>query len=717
MACHKEEFDVQLGRSPSQPPWAGRSYQPYHPRYLPYAILRYDHSDAFAGAIAGTVESPEWAGNAILWKFDVSRASELTAHIYLKTPDTHQGDDDTCLGMRKQCFSADASRLYSAELFCALDHLHGLGIAYDGLKPWNILLHSSGHIAIGDPRLFISEKQDTRAATGPTRYSAPEALLGRGYSKLSDWWTLGILLYEMLTGLPPFYDDSADETRRKILSDSEPLQLPDSLALSSKDILTRLLDRDPERRLGARGAFEIRDHPFFSGIDWDKLARREYDTPFKPRNISTVFKEHRPPPKSEMLKQFIGFKYKRPDGGIQPEFVTRTQKPIPEKASNSTRVMPSKDSNITAPTSLSDAADTPQPSEAPQAAFGEKPDLELLWKEGTQAFIIRDRVTHVTRPIEARSTYRTPKPVSEANRPSSPDTALEENCAAHKTPTRNVPTQAQKEDVLEAALKAGYLQVVDQLLKNYSGMDLNIRILHTWYTPLQWATEQENLGLVRLFLDHGADPNSHDPAPRDHALLRAVRKNNRELVEALVYRTNRVFRTAALGLAIDKQDAGTATFLLANGARCDFEEGDRPAPAGPYEGCYFEDISYPDDFIPPLARAVKSGDAGLVRLLLAYGADPDAGFHGMVPLAPPGAALFPVRPEDEYSRPTTGCGRVVQLAMDLGHLDIVRLLIASGADISLEQPVWRLHECEMVPRDVYFKVIAGLRAEAAAMKR
>lgn len=172
-----------------------------------------------------------------------------------------------------------------------------------------------------------------------------------------------------------------------------------------------------------------------------------------------------------MLKQFVGFTYERPDVGIQPKFVTPIQKPIPEKASNSTGVMPSKDSTITAATSLSHAADTPQPSGPPQAAFGENPDLELLWEEGTQVFILRDRVTHVTRPIETRSTYRPRKPVSQAKGPSSPDTALEEACAEHGTPTRNVPAQAQKEDVLEVALKAGNLQIAHQLLENHSGME------------------------------------------------------------------------------------------------------------------------------------------------------------------------------------------------------------------------------------------------------
>lgn len=114
---------------------------------------------------------------------------------------------------------------------------------------------------------------------------APELLLGNGYTKTVDWWTLGVLLYEMLTGLPPFYDENVNEMYRKILQ--EPLTFPNSdiVPPAARDLLTRLLDRDPQRRLGATGAAEIKSHHFFANIDWRKLLQRKYEPSFRPNVV------------------------------------------------------------------------------------------------------------------------------------------------------------------------------------------------------------------------------------------------------------------------------------------------------------------------------------------------------------------------------------------------------------------------------------------------
>lgn len=102
-----------------------------------------------------------------------------------------------------------------------------------------------------------------------------------------DWWTLGVLLYEMLTGLPPFYDENTNEMYRKILQ--EPLTFPSSdiVPPAARDLLTRLLDRDPQRRLGATGAAEIKSHHFFANIDWRKLLQRKYEPSFRPSVVCT----------------------------------------------------------------------------------------------------------------------------------------------------------------------------------------------------------------------------------------------------------------------------------------------------------------------------------------------------------------------------------------------------------------------------------------------
>lgn len=115
---------------------------------------------------------------------------------------------------------------------------------------------------------------------------APELLLGQGYTKAVDWWTLGVLLYEMLTGLPPFYNENTNEMYRKILQD--PLKFPDDIDKDARSLLTGLLIRNPEKRLGNTGASEIKSHPFFSSIDWKKLYAKKIQPPFKPNVENAV---------------------------------------------------------------------------------------------------------------------------------------------------------------------------------------------------------------------------------------------------------------------------------------------------------------------------------------------------------------------------------------------------------------------------------------------
>jgi serum/glucocorticoid-regulated kinase 2 len=119
-------------------------------------------------------------------------------------------------------FSEDRAKFYIAELLCALECLHSFGIIYRDLKPENILLDYTGHIALCDfglCKLNMKDGNKTNTFCGTPEYLAPEVLIGKGYTKAVDWWTLGILLFEMIGGLPPFYDENTNIMYNKILRD------------------------------------------------------------------------------------------------------------------------------------------------------------------------------------------------------------------------------------------------------------------------------------------------------------------------------------------------------------------------------------------------------------------------------------------------------------------------------------------------------------------
>ena len=182
-------------------------------------------------------------------------------------------------------FSEARARLYGAEILLALGHLHSIGIIYRDLKPENILLGRDGHVRLTDFGLAKQNISDNKTYTfcGTPEYLAPEVVKSEGHGRGVDWWSLGTLIYEMMNGLPPFYDPNMSEMYKKIMN--APLQFPSFFSANAKDLLSKLLDRNADRRLGSSEADveEIKAHPFFSSIDWDKLYKKEIDPPFKPK--------------------------------------------------------------------------------------------------------------------------------------------------------------------------------------------------------------------------------------------------------------------------------------------------------------------------------------------------------------------------------------------------------------------------------------------------
>ncbi|XP_066523532.1 protein kinase C theta type [Hoplias malabaricus] len=173
------------------------------------------------------------------------------------------------------------STFYAAEIICGLQFLHSKGIVYRDLKLDNILLDMDGHIKIADFGMCKENMQgESRTSTfcGTPDYIAPEILLGQKYSTSVDWWSFGVLLYEMLIGQSPFHGHDEEELFQSIRTD-DPCY-PRWLTRDARDILIKLFVREPERRLGVKG--NIRQHSFFRDTDWNALEKRQVEPPFRP---------------------------------------------------------------------------------------------------------------------------------------------------------------------------------------------------------------------------------------------------------------------------------------------------------------------------------------------------------------------------------------------------------------------------------------------------
>ncbi|KAM5570371.1 putative serine/threonine protein kinase IREH1 [Rosa sericea] len=208
------------------------------------------------------------------------------------------------------CLDEDVARVYIAEVVLALEYLHTLFVVHRDLKPDNLLIAHDGHVKLTDfglskvglinstddlsgpavsetsllgedeTELSLSEHQrerrKKRSAVGTPDYLAPEILLGTGHAATADWWSVGVILFELIVGIPPFNAEHPQTIFDNILNRNIPWpRVPEELSPEAADLIDQLLTEDPTQRLGARGASEVKQHPFFKDINWDTLARQK----------------------------------------------------------------------------------------------------------------------------------------------------------------------------------------------------------------------------------------------------------------------------------------------------------------------------------------------------------------------------------------------------------------------------------------------------------
>lgn len=182
-------------------------------------------------------------------------------------------------------FDEDRARFYAAQLVLAIAHLHTYNIVYRDLKPENVLMDDQGFLAITDfglSRDNFDSKDGMSTFCGTPEYIAPELIRRIPYGRAVDYWSLGVLIFEMLAGYTPFYNSNRKRNFENILK--LPLRLPTEFSDDAKSLLRGLMCKDPSKRLGSGpvGANEIMEHPFFAKVDWEKLYKRDVDVPFRP---------------------------------------------------------------------------------------------------------------------------------------------------------------------------------------------------------------------------------------------------------------------------------------------------------------------------------------------------------------------------------------------------------------------------------------------------
>ena len=184
---------------------------------------------------------------------------------------------------RNSGYKEKAVRFYMCQILLALEYMHNNNYIYRDLKPENILIDKEGNIKLTDfglSKILPEEEKTTYTMCGTAEYLAPEILFGKGYDKTCDWFSFGVVLFEMFCGYHPFKSKGQKIDPKIYLRKT---YIPDKVPKTPRDLIEKLFVSNPKKRLGYNGADEVKNHPFFKGIDFDKVLKKEYKPPFIPK--------------------------------------------------------------------------------------------------------------------------------------------------------------------------------------------------------------------------------------------------------------------------------------------------------------------------------------------------------------------------------------------------------------------------------------------------
>lgn len=209
-------------------------------------------------------------------------------------------------------FTEDQTKFYAAQLVLAIGVLHKHKIVHRDLKPENVLLQEDGYIKLADfglAKFLTGPSQSTATFCGTPEYLAPEIIKSNSHSYGVDWWTLGVLTYELVTGRPPFFNQNHKKLGSLIVKGSiifpDPVKHKIQMSEDVKTFISSLLHKDPKLRLGVNGPEEIMAHPWFEGFDFPSLLRKEMRAPYKPvcKSESAIVRETKSRPEPHFKKR------------------------------------------------------------------------------------------------------------------------------------------------------------------------------------------------------------------------------------------------------------------------------------------------------------------------------------------------------------------------------------------------------------------------------